>query len=612
MKKQNLLTYEKLFFSLLVIIPLIPYSSILTEVINSIVFLLLCVIFILFSIRKSFDYKIDYFSIAIFLLCLISVFISKDRIITYMDSFYLLSGIISYLIIKRSDIDKDKVFLSIFIGSSLCSFLGIIRYLTYSDSRLDGLFNYANSSALLFAIAIVIYYAVLKDIDWKKHEKMKYILRINLFFLMCALFLTQSRGGLAIYALGIVLVIYFAGARKLAVSMDMAISNFIAIIFSYLILNRQFMIIFLISPLIIFYIAVKFNRKYSDNKYKYILISISVLGIMGIVYEGFSRIKEISINNAQLQERFVFYQDALKLIIHNPGGIGAGNYSALQYLYQSANYSIKYVHNGFLQIAVDFGILTLLLFLAFIINKFVQAYKYKRSSDITIILIIMILLHSLVDFSLSFVYIDIILFICLGLNTDEISEDKANRGICRSFAALLLVLNLLILMFIPGEIIYNISTNLADSDNVSKAYSILKLWNGVPFKTSRYYEKSALWAFKIYSDGGDKRYLNNVISDMDKAISDNDKDPRLLETEGTINYLLKDYKQAVSCYERSKKMRIFYLPVYEELKKSYRCLYDNKDITEAELKIKIDNLDSETKALKLKLNPGARFMQDQP
>lgn len=167
-------------------------------------------------------------------------------------------------------------------------------------------------------------------------------------------------------------------------------------------------------------------------------------------------------------------------------------------------------------------------------------------------------------------------------------------------------------MFIPGEIIYNISTNFADSDNVSKAYSVLKLWDGVPFKTSRYYEKSALWAFKIYNDGGDKRYLNGVISDMDKAIANNDKDPRLLETEGTINYLLMDYKQAVSCYERSKKMRIFYLPVYEELKKSYRCLYDNKDISEAELKIKIDNLDSETKALKLKLNPGARFMQDQP
>lgn len=615
MEERKINLYDKLFLGLLIIIPLIPYNKILTEEINSCTFFILALLFMLYYFNKLATVKIDYLMILLFILSFVSTIISKDKIISFMDAFYLVSGILAYTIVKSIEIKKEYIYFSIFIGSLIAASIGIISCFVYSGMRLEGIFNYANASALLFAIAIVIYYSIMKNYNFGEKEKVKYFSRTGLLILMCSLFLTQSRGGLLVYILGIILTVISTKQDKGQLIIDLVISNLIAVSFSYLILKHQLLIMLLLFPIIIYFVCFNSSKKNAKKPKKYTTQIYSILGLIAgtaIIYEGFSRMKDITLNNPQLQERFVFYEDGLNLIFHNLLGIGAGSYSAYQYVYQTANYSVKYVHNGFLQIGIDFGVLPLIIFVIIAVLRFVRAYKERKLLNVNYILIIMILIHSLVDFSLSFVYIDLILFICLGIEDNYSGSKYINKKIASTIGAVLIMLSLLILCLLPGELIYNVATNLADADKVSDAYKVLSVWDGVPFKTGRYYEKSSIWAFKLYADTGNKKYLADITTNIDKAIKLSNNDPRLIETKGTISYLLKDYNHAIISFNESKQLRKFYLPVYAKLIESYRLCYDNKEISEGELKSKINNLNNEIKGLKTQLNKKAKFMKDQP
>ena len=96
-----------LFYFLLMLVPLIPYSKVLPEIINAIIFIIV-VFFLIFKFKDSFR-KQEVYLLIFFLLGLVSVFISRDKIISLLDSFNILILVPIYLIAKNlSTAEKEK------------------------------------------------------------------------------------------------------------------------------------------------------------------------------------------------------------------------------------------------------------------------------------------------------------------------------------------------------------------------------------------------------------------------------------------------------------------------------------------------------------------------
>lgn len=328
-------------------------------------------------------------------------------------------------------------------------------------------------------------------------------------------------------------------------------------------------------------------------------------------------LSQLSIYNAQLQERFVFYQDAVKIIKSNLLRIGAGSYTFKQYIYQSANYAIKYVHNGFLQIVIDFGVLFFIGFIIFIFYSIIRIYKIKKLRYAELLIIVMILVHSMIDFSMSFVYINVLLFLCIGsLNNYELNNvtaDNIKKNIAANSisGAILVLIGLSILLFLPGQIIYNTAINYANSGNELTGYKLLSSWKFDIIRTARYYEKLSVYGYDLYSNNKDKTYLNDSLEHINQCLAVNPEDARIYEIKAEICYSVKDYKSTVDNLQLSKKYRKFYPNLYDELSQCYYTMYNMGKLNKVEYEEALIKIKNERKTLKRYINTKAVYMKEQ-
>ena len=113
----------------------------------------------------------------------------------------------------------------------------------------------------------------------------------------------------------------------------------------------------------------------------------------------FSRIVEISPNESTFIGRWLYFFDALPVVLRNPFGLGYMGYYYVQQSIQSGVYSVMYIHNDFLQILLDVGWIPFLMFAVAII-KSVFSRKidfYKK------VILVTISLHCCFDFNLQFI-----------------------------------------------------------------------------------------------------------------------------------------------------------------------------------------------------------------
>lgn len=124
------------------------------------------------------------------------------------------------------------------------------------------------------------------------------------------------------------------------------------------------------------------------------------------------RIANISIFEPTLVERFITFQDALRILFKETFGmgLGVGNWQYMQFVYQSAPYQVRYIHNAYLQAGMDGGLLALLLFGGIILYGLVKAHK---STSIYAYIVLFMAVHSL--FEVNFQYGIVILFFTFAL-----------------------------------------------------------------------------------------------------------------------------------------------------------------------------------------------------
>ncbi|WP_322923936.1 Wzy polymerase domain-containing protein [Paenibacillus campi] len=135
------------------------------------------------------------------------------------------------------------------------------------------------------------------------------------------------------------------------------------------------------------------------------------------------RFENINFQQSSVLERFTFYRDALKLFREYPifGG-GGGAWGASFEAYQNNPYVSRQVHNFFFQYLVEVGavgFIIFILFIGFIFFAYIRSYikseqKVREGHFLYFIITVSILLHSLLDFNLSYAYMSILVYLGLG------------------------------------------------------------------------------------------------------------------------------------------------------------------------------------------------------
>ena len=91
------------------------------------------------------------------------------------------------------------------------------------------------------------------------------------------------------------------------------------------------------------------------------MIVVSLIVCITVVFEqnlqGLSRFMRININSSTLQGRLLYWEDAIRMLIKHPFGLGYMGYFYLQQAEQTGVYSVRFVHNEWLQWMLDYGIL---------------------------------------------------------------------------------------------------------------------------------------------------------------------------------------------------------------------------------------------------------------
>ena len=144
------------------------------------------------------------------------------------------------------------------------------------------------------------------------------------------------------------------------------------------------------------------NRKVRLAGILGIIIVILTIVIYAIFFGGTDaivRLFRISLEESTFVGRILYFVDALPLVIKNPFGLGYMGYYYKQQSIQTGLYSVRSIHNDFLQIMLDIGWIPCVTFVIAIVKTFI---KKNVSIERKVILGVMVL-HSCFDFNLQFI-----------------------------------------------------------------------------------------------------------------------------------------------------------------------------------------------------------------
>ncbi|MDR1674333.1 MAG: O-antigen ligase family protein [Oscillospiraceae bacterium] len=165
----------------------------------------------------------------------------------------------------------------------------------------------------------------------------------------------------------------------------------------------------------------------------FILGGILIVALISLQFGGisrFGRIFTIFSNQDSMTVRLIYQKDAVKAILSNPFGLGYGGYHYAQQAFKTAVYSTRFVHNEFLQTALDFGIAPLICTVTVLVRSFFSDTVSLLQKQIMAVIV----LHSLFDYNLQFLYIVFILILTLDLDrftaTVSVKKAKLSAAVC--------------------------------------------------------------------------------------------------------------------------------------------------------------------------------------
>ncbi|GIP39964.1 hypothetical protein J31TS4_32440 [Paenibacillus sp. J31TS4] len=192
-----------------------------------------------------------------------------------------------------------------------------------------------------------------------------------------------------------------------------------------------------------------------------------------------TRIENINFQQHSVLERVTFYKDSFKLFEDYPVlGAGGGAWAALYEKYQNNPYTSRQAHNYFLQNLNEVGLIGFLLLFGFLIllligyiRQYIRGDEEERDSRFFyFLLVVTLLIHSTIDFNLSYAYLSILLFLSLGGLASAITPElkwkaaaapKTQSLLKWGYPGVLSILGLVFLIFsirlLSGNTLYNVA-----------------------------------------------------------------------------------------------------------------------------------------------------------
>jgi hypothetical protein len=340
---------------------------------------------------------------------------------------------------------------------------------TYQDAvligpdgaRLTSVFQYANSYAA-YLIAMIV--ALLIIIVTASRAKYTFYYSLLLVPACLSLLLTLSRGGLLIFPVIILLTMPFLRwQRQLFLLFSLVVTGLLSLLvlnpvttygsqlqtqFSFSIAFKGWGILVLasiVTAAIISIVKSYFQDKIPfANRTHWKKISLDWIVPFGGTLVGalafvalFStnlfttmlpdniqtRIENINFQQNSVLERGTFYSDAWKVVKEYPlVGAGGGAWANLYEKYQNNPYISNQTHSYYLQVLLEVGFLgfiVLFVILAGVYYFFIRTY-FRSAEETRIPYLIFfviatsILVHSILDFNMSYVYVSFLVYFCLG------------------------------------------------------------------------------------------------------------------------------------------------------------------------------------------------------
>ena len=366
----------------------------------------------------------------------------------------------------------------IVVSMAALAFPNLSSYLWQAD-RLGGLFQYSNTCALYLLIGLII--------EVERGRTGKYL----------------HYGIIAILMLGIMLT----GSRTVAIIMiGWAVYKFVTSAS-----NRKAIAI----TGIIMAVAVAFSSVLLNNT------------------QNFGRLATIMEYNSTFWGRLLYDIDGVRMLASHPFGMGYMGYYYVQGGAQTGVYTTMFVHNDILQMGLDYGIIPMLLLVAFTVNQIIKGKNDRLSKA----LIIIIMLASLADFHLQYPSIVMVLVLCFDLDcelpfldrigrktTDK--KGKVDNTIAILVSGLLFIASAYMLIAFRAVASENISvagkmlgknTQVLESvlDRVSSAEETEAIVKDI-LKVNKYSSKA--WRYQAYVDTAKGDY-DSAIDCIDKALS---------------------------------------------------------------------------------------------
>lgn len=290
----------------------------------------------------------------------------------------------------------------------ILGYIGLLKnipenvFVSSTARRLQSSFKYANSAACFLGIG---YMAAVKCICTTVSEKTKKLYLWTASVILTALYLTFSKAFLPLFILaGTFVMARDPKIQKVFLSQNLAVILFVLPI-------RYFSMwsvpgIAAGMTLLCIFIA-GFLPQLSVTVRK---IPIFRIWCALIVFAAAAAIVYAALKPgvfATLGTRFVYYRDTVRFMKENfwfsPRmliGFGPGSWRILYYGFQSTPYNVICLHNGFLQLLFENGSFFTILFFGMLLRA---VYLHCKHGDrFRCALLMMILVHSLVDFDLSF------------------------------------------------------------------------------------------------------------------------------------------------------------------------------------------------------------------
>ncbi len=155
-----------------------------------------------------------------------------------------------------------------------------------------------------------------------------------------------------------------------------------------------------------------------------VIAGAAVYGIVSGNIGNIARFLNFSVSESSYIDRLLYYFDAIPVIFKHPFGLGYKGYMYLIPSVQTGLYSVTYVHNDYLQLLLDVGLLPAgLFFFGMFRNLF-----YKELPLLNKALIGMIALHVLVDFDLQFLSVLLLLPLLAAYPERRLAKRKKRAG----------------------------------------------------------------------------------------------------------------------------------------------------------------------------------------